>query len=121
MVSDIFFLFCSILFTESASRGLFYWPVGSKKEKGIGRVAGYCLSDYVLLQGRRACGTQVLAKPRPGGFFECAQKNLMVSGGPGMEMSDTRVFFSESTHSLVGEADIGITKHNYVANQNEIC
>lgn len=45
----------------------------------------------------------------------------MVSGGPGMEMSDTSVFFSESTHSLVGEADIGITKHNYVANQNEIC
>ena len=38
-----------------------------------------------------------------------------------MEMSDTGLFFSESPHSLVGEADMGITKHNYTASQNEIC
>lgn len=38
-----------------------------------------------------------------------------------MEISDTGLFFSESPHSLVGEAGMGITKHNYAASQKEIC
>lgn len=38
-----------------------------------------------------------------------------------MEMSDTSLFFSESTHSLVEEAVTAIRKQNDVANQNEIC
>lgn len=35
-------------------------------------------------------------------------------------MSDAGLLFSESTHGVVGEADMGITKHNYIAIQNEV-
>lgn len=35
-------------------------------------------------------------------------------------MSDTGLFFSESTHSFMWEEDRGISKHNYVASQNEM-
>lgn len=80
-----------------------------------------CRSGRV--RGRRVSGLQScppsICQAKTGCVFLPCVKNLLVSLG--LEMSDTGLFFSESTHSLLGEADVGITQHNYIASQNEIC
>lgn len=63
LVSDFFFFSRSVhiyIFTEGTSMDyIFYWTVGGEK-KGTGGAAAYCHSDYVLLEGRRASGIQIL-------------------------------------------------------------
>lgn len=86
---------------------------GGENKKGRGRAASYCHSDYILLQGKRSSGTQVLPSlylPSQGRMHlsNVLKKTLMVSRGLGLEMSDAGLFFPESTHSLVGEANMGI-------------
>ena len=104
---------CIYLFRVSPLGFEFYFFGGGENKKGRGRAASYCHSDYILLQGKRSSGTQVLPSlylPSQGRIHlsNVLKKTLMVSRGLGLEMSDAGLFFPESTHSLVGEANMGI-------------
>lgn len=101
--------FCSTCFytyIESASHGSLYWIVGGgEQEKGVDGAAAPRHSDDVLLQGQRVGRTQTLPSPQSPGRdwvdFPNVHKRTQWLERPGVEMSDTGLFFSESTHTLV--------------------